>query len=308
MGEATSALEFRSSAAPAYQPGVQGKDLGVMRLYRARALAGRLGAATDAYRGEAATEIGIIFQLTGCTRLERRDSSIVLRPGEWSTCGSPGRGRMLNLEPVEVLILLVPRRRLDERTLEALTRLRQPCAETDLGRVIRKFMLSLLDDLPTPSLTIGASLGDAVIDWIRLAMLEHAQVRRNTSATELMRERIKAYVRRHLHDPGLSIDAIATAMNCSKRYLHKIFPADGHETLAHHIWNLRLQRCREDLLSPQCAIKSITEIALSWGFNNSAHFSRSFRQRYGATPSKYRHRVGALPHPALPLSGNSLPA
>jgi AraC-like DNA-binding protein len=33
---------------------------------------------------------------------------------------------------------------------------------------------------------------------------------------------------------------------------------------------------------------SITEIALSTGFNNPAHFSRVFKARFGMSPSEYR--------------------
>jgi AraC-like DNA-binding protein len=33
---------------------------------------------------------------------------------------------------------------------------------------------------------------------------------------------------------------------------------------------------------------SISEICFRWGFNGSAHFSRSFKERYGVSPRDYR--------------------
>ena len=38
---------------------------------------------------------------------------------------------------------------------------------------------------------------------------------------------------------------------------------------------------------------SITALAFDLGFNDSAYFSRCFRQRFGTTPSGYRLANGA---------------
>jgi AraC-like DNA-binding protein len=33
----------------------------------------------------------------------------------------------------------------------------------------------------------------------------------------------------------------------------------------------------------------ISQIAYQWGFKNSTHFGRLFKQHFGFTPSEYRH-------------------
>jgi len=38
--------------------------------------------------------------------------------------------------------------------------------------------------------------------------------------------------------------------------------------------------------------KTITEIAFFWGFSDSAHFSRSFRRRFGISPRIFRAQTG----------------
>jgi transcriptional regulator GlxA family with amidase domain len=81
---------------------------------------------------------------------------------------------------------------------------------------------------------------------------------------------------------------VAGALNCTKRYIHKAF-SDSGETIASHIWGMRLERCREDLSAS--ARRPITDIAFSWGFNSSSHFSRLFRERFGASPRGYRATV-----------------
>lgn len=64
---------------------------------------------------------------------------------------------------------------------------------------------------------------------------------------------------------------------CGKGNLHKLF-RDEAETLGEYIWQARLAR-------------SITEIAFSWGFNISPHFSRVFKERYGLSPRGFRMRA-----------------
>jgi len=56
---------------------------------------------------------------------------------------------------------------------------------------------------------------------------------------------------------------------------------------------LRLDACRRDFQSQEHAARSITDIALSWGYNSPAHFCRVFRKQFGASPSEWR--VRALP-------------
>jgi len=43
-----------------------------------------------------------------------------------------------------------------------------------------------------------------------------------------------------------------------------------------------------DLGNPDLNARTITSIALTWGFNQSAHFSRVFREHTGLSPSDYR--------------------
>ncbi len=51
--------------------------------------------------------------------------------------------------------------------------------------------------------------------------------------------------------------------------------------------NARLRRCLEDLQLRNGG--SMTDIAFRWGFNDSAHFSRIFKRKFGVTPSEVRH-------------------
>jgi AraC-like DNA-binding protein len=80
---------------------------------------------------------------------------------------------------------------------------------------------------------------------------------------------------------------LARAMHCTKRYLHKVFE-DEDMSISQYILDQRLDRCRDALCVTSAKDECITGIALSWGFGNSAHFSRAFHKRFGVSPSAYR--------------------
>ena len=115
-----------------------------------------------------------------------------------------------------------------------------------------------------------------------------------------MRTRIRAFIHRNLADPDLTIERIAERMQCTKRYLHKVFSDEG-ETLNQYIWAQRLELCRKHLSRAELAGKSITEIAFACGFSNAAHFSRSFRARFGQPPRAFRRAALGQKRPPLRL-------
>jgi len=102
----------------------------------------------------------------------------------------------------------------------------------------------------------------------------------------------KAHVLDNLRDPTLEPLGVAARQGISLRLLQRHFAAQG-ESLAAFVLEQRLQRCRDALQDPAQARRTITDIALSWGFGDSARFSRAFRQRFGHAPSDGR---AAPPH------------
>jgi transcriptional regulator GlxA family with amidase domain len=109
---------------------------------------------------------------------------------------------------------------------------------------------------------------------------------------EARRERIKQHVAEHLADPALSVDAIALALNCSRRQLSNAF-AEEPDGVAGYILHRRLDACRSAFDGAAHDRRSITEIAFEHGFSNMAHFSGAFRAHLGMAPSDYRRAGGA---------------
>jgi AraC family transcriptional activator of tynA and feaB len=101
------------------------------------------------------------------------------------------------------------------------------------------------------------------------------------------KQRILRCLRENLRNHELDAEMVANGVNLSTRYVYELFEDEG-QPLMRWIWNSRLDRCRADLATPALASRSIGEIAFYWGFNDVAHFSRAFRQRFGQSPREYR--------------------
>ncbi|MFI9818737.1 helix-turn-helix transcriptional regulator [Saccharothrix variisporea] len=96
------------------------------------------------------------------------------------------------------------------------------------------------------------------------------------------------YMREHLSDPGLSADRVAEALFMSRRRLYQLF--DDGQGVSERIRGLRVERAKALLGDPAKADRSVAEIARDCGFVSAAHFSRTFRQVVGVTPTAYRSR------------------
>ncbi len=102
--------------------------------------------------------------------------------------------------------------------------------------------------------------------------------------------RILSYIEDHYSDCELTPERIAEANGISMRYLHSLFQK-SNTTVSRWIWERRLKAAREDLLDPSMLRHSVADIAFRRGFNDAAHFSRAFKQRFNISPSKLRAKI-----------------
>ena len=101
--------------------------------------------------------------------------------------------------------------------------------------------------------------------------------------------RICQMIERNLDDAELTPARIAESEGISERYLQKLFEGSG-DNFTHYVRERRLQRAWADLASPAEARHTISEIAYRYGFADSAHFSRTFRHRFGLSPREFRQQ------------------
>jgi AraC family transcriptional activator of tynA and feaB len=98
--------------------------------------------------------------------------------------------------------------------------------------------------------------------------------------------RIKDFIEENLENPDLNPQSLAQHFGISVRYLHFLFKTEKF-SVSQWILERRLERCRSELVRAGSR-KNITDIAFHWGFNDSAHFCRTFKKRYGFSPREFR--------------------
>lgn len=145
-------------------------------------------------------------------------------------------------------------------------------------------------------------------EFLLTAMLEDAPAKSlggAAGARAILLERVFHTIEMYLSDPNFNLQQVASEHGISMRYLQKLFESVG-ESFGHYVKLRRLERCRMDLISPLHAQKSISDILFQWGFNNSASFSRAFREQYGISPpaaegaqAPRRGRPATAPEPRL---------
>jgi AraC-like DNA-binding protein len=230
----------------------------------------------------------VALQMKGMSCFEQGGRKVVLSPNEWSIYDTTRPYTVTVPQDTEMLVVMVPRDNLSTQRLhlEDLMVRKFP-GRVGMGRLAYQFMISAFDEIPIITPEAEWEIAGAISHLIRLTMLDASEVQNEVSLREVWRDRIKAYIGAHLRDPELSIDRIAGAMNCTKRYVHKVFQSEG-ASVSESILRMRLTRCREDLRNPARSRNSITEIAYSWGFNNPAHFSRAFKDEFNVSPRFFR--------------------
>lgn len=140
-------------------------------------------------------------------------------------------------------------------------------------------------------------LSSVAFDLLALALLDSASSPQVAPRLATLRVGwAKAQVLERLRDPHLSPRCVAEQQGVSPRLLQRLFAASG-ESLGEFILEQRLHRCHEALADAAQSARSVTEIALSWGFNDPAQFSKAFKRRFGVSPRDWR-AVGPSPRTA----------
>lgn len=100
---------------------------------------------------------------------------------------------------------------------------------------------------------------------------------------------LKADIASHICEPELSIATVAMRHGISPRYVRRLFQEE-ETTFSDFVLALRLERSQQLLSGP--AAETIASIAHGCGFNDLSYFNRTFRHRFGTTPSDMRSGQG----------------
>lgn len=142
--------------------------------------------------------------------------------------------------------------------------------------------------LPIDAMTLRRRCLDLVEDGRRFSLLRKRAASVPTGGAQARRcawlGKLKRIVDEHLHDDGFGVGELADRLHTSRSQLFRRVKAATGMSPREYISDARLLRAAA-LLERKAG--SVSEIVLEVGYSSLAHFSRSFRRRFGVPPSEY---------------------
>jgi AraC-like DNA-binding protein len=216
--------------------------------------------------------------------------SSFLRDGDLAICSADEPYQLAISERNTMLVLDCPAPALAERTPDLESSFgRHIDGQTTAARLLRDFILSTMRQ-PWPQAPAPEDC-EAIRD-VLLALVTRtltsplARVEPESEAAESTRQRVIAFVHDHLFDSDLRTGFIAQTLGLSPRTVQGVF-ASMATTPTAFILNRRLEKAAE-VLASGADFGTITELAFALGFNDSAYFTRLFRNYCGLTPTTFR--------------------
>ncbi|WP_374596492.1 helix-turn-helix domain-containing protein [Sphingosinicella sp.] len=237
----------------------------------------------------------VTLQLSGNGCIVQNDRCTELRPGDFTIIDGDKPYSIDFAMPVERIILKIPRSFISHRQDLINGLLCMPFdGAKGINKIFKDFLIGLFaccEEIEQSQLNVlSLSLINIFSLTVEASYCGGGHSDLSTHQDGLLR-RIKDYIEIRLADPELSIEAIAASHQITSRYLHMLFSQTG-STVATWIRDRRLERCKADFENPALLKKTISETCYSWGFNDLAYFSRTFKLKYGRSPREVRADLG----------------
>ena len=229
---------------------------------------------------------GLVTLMQGNMLVSTEGVEMELSEGDTLIWSNRGNHEFQINDWVRQLIIIVPTSRFQTYMVRPLpfTQWALP-GRTPIGGLVSGFMRGLSQNFEL----LDGRAGETAVEMF-LAMLSKAikGAHVNVEATPRTArfDRILSFIEDHLEDARLTPAFIAHAHNISTRYLNLLFHHQGKSVVT-WIRERRLLHCAQDLQQSHDTL-SITEIAHKWHFSDGAHFTRSFKNTFGVTPSVWR--------------------
>lgn len=149
-------------------------------------------------------------------------------------------------------------------------------------------MINDEDALATPDLR--KAVAEHMHDLAALALgatRDGAEIAKRRGIRSARLHAIKSDIRANLTSRGLSAETVAARHGISPRYVNMLFEEDG-VSFSEFVLSQRLSHVHRLLQDPLKSHMTISDIAFTSGFGDLSYFNRTFRSRYGMTPSDVR--------------------
>ena len=163
------------------------------------------------------------------------------------------------------------------------------------GSPVLRYMLSYARLLDDENAIDTAGLGGSIVAHVHeLAALMYegdADVLSRAAGVRAARlHAVRTDISRNIAQQNLRLDDVAKRQRISRSYVSKLL-ADAGTTFTETVLTQRLAFAYRLLTDPRQIDKPVSSIAYEAGFGDLSYFNRSFRRKFGATPSDLRGRT-----------------
>lgn len=237
----------------------------------------------------------LIVPMTGAIYIRQDNREALVKPGQFYVSDPTRPYEEEILEDMTYLWAHVPRKAVIERIGKTGSITGTAFgAESPYNELARNFVINLSkvwDAIEGPAV---AHMQTILLDLLTAAFWARAQLASSRGIPyprfrmrSAQFQRAKTFIDQHLGDPHLSLERVAAVIGISVRHVRNLLAEQGL-SYRRYVLEQRLARCAADLGKTSLAHRTVFEIACSWGFSDSAHFSRAFRATYGMPPRDYR--------------------
>jgi AraC-like DNA-binding protein len=166
----------------------------------------------------------------------------------------------------------------------------RPIKRTGALRLLVNYAASVTDGSAIMDRQLQHTFATHVHDLVALAIgatRDGAELARNRGGRAARLAAIKADISERVGHSDLSVGQVAAVHGLTPRYVQMLFETEGM-TFTEFLLARRLARAHRMLTDPRFAERSITSIAFDAGFGDLSYFDRTFRRRFGETPSDAR--------------------
>jgi AraC family transcriptional regulator, positive regulator of tynA and feaB len=230
------------------------------------------------------------FVLSGSLIAEQDGRIAQLRVGDGALCDADRPYRLHSDEAFDLACIRIPRQIIASR-IGHLQRLSAYnfSERSELAPMVFAYLSHLVDCAPKLSDNAGLRVSQNLTELLVALVSEFAESGQPllTEYRGLALMRVKATVERSLGKPSVTPATIAAELKLSQRYINQLLEAEG-TSLSRYMWERRLERCAAQLRNSALRSRSVSQIAMENGFNDLSHFSKAFRNHFGASPRDYR--------------------
>lgn len=238
----------------------------------------------------------LLFSVTlkGGRTLHQRGSDARLESGEAGLTTSIDPGVVTVDAPSQFLSMRVPRQILQPMVRDIDACLLRPIPSGNEALRLLIGYSRLLDETrisETPE--VASVVATHIHDLIAVALganRDHGKVAFERGVPAARLRAIKDDILGNLARTDLSINAVAKRHGISSRYVRMLF-AGEQTSFTDFVLSNRLARACQMLQQSRYGGTSIANVAFACGFGDLSYFNRTFRRRYGATPSDLRERA-----------------